>query len=167
MINFECSKCHASLAVDDNQAGLSAQCPQCGNINPVPGASRVNIEKFKARCAAATLSVPDEKSRLWCALCHLGGLLPSVPMNIIIPLVFWLIKKDELPAVDEHGRAAINFQLTCTVAYVISFLLLFVAVGFFLLAAVAIFNFIVCLIAVIRTANGQDAKYPFLIRFLA
>jgi uncharacterized Tic20 family protein len=168
MINFECPKCHASLAVEDSLAGLSAQCPQCGNINTVPGSRLTQMESdIKARCSKAALPAPDEKSRMWCALCHIGGIL-SFPLNIVVPLVFWLIKKDELPLVDQHGKAALNFQITCAIVYLISACLIWLfGIGMLIAVVTFLLNVIFSLIAVIKSATGKEAKYPFLFRFVS
>ena len=166
MINFECPKCHASLAVEDSQAGLSAQCPQCNNVNTVPGTPQMNC-CVKSKCSGVTLPAPDEKSRMWCAFCHIGGML-SFPLNIVAPLVFWLIKKDELPAVDVHGKAALNFQITCAIVYLISACLIWLfGIGILIAVVTFLLNVIFSLMAVIKSATGKEAKYPFLFRFVS
>jgi uncharacterized Tic20 family protein len=37
--------------------------------------------------------------------------LLSIP-GVVGPLIVWLIKKDTMPYVNEHGKEALNFQLT-------------------------------------------------------
>jgi uncharacterized Tic20 family protein len=48
-------------------------------------------------------------------LCHLLGLFTC----FVGPLVIWLLKKDEMPFVDHHGKEALNFQITLAIVYVI------------------------------------------------
>ena len=39
--------------------------------------------------------------------------------NVIAPLVVWLMKKDQMPFVDDQGKEAINFQISMVI-YTIS-----------------------------------------------
>src|SRR6185295_5600163 len=62
---------------------------------------------------------PSEKdARTWNMLCHLSALcgLLGVPFgNVLGPLIIWLVKKNEIPSVDVHGKAALNFQITVSI----------------------------------------------------
>src|SRR5687768_9744196 len=70
----------------------------------------------------------------WAMICHLAALSGFViPLgNVLGPLVVWLIKKDTMPLVDKHGKEALNFQITVTIAMVISIVLMFVLIGILL-----------------------------------
>ena len=54
----------------------------------------------------------------WAMLAHLSALamfaLPTLG-QIVGPLIVWLIKKDELPLVDQHGKESLNFQISMTI----------------------------------------------------
>lgn len=57
--------------------------------------------------------------------CHLGAFcgLIGIPFgNVFGPLVIWLIKKDEMPVVDAHGKESLNFQITVSIAIGVLFL---------------------------------------------
>ena len=58
--------------------------------------------------------VPPGPERQWCMWCHLSALSGLIiPMgNILGPLLIWQMKKAEFPALDWHGKAALNFQLS-------------------------------------------------------
>ncbi len=106
---------------------------------------------------------------MWAMFCHLAGLAGYVmPLvgNIVGPLIFWQLKKDEYPFVDEHGKEAVNFQISMTLYAVISLLLFVVCVGPFLLVAVAIVDLVFLLIAAVKANNGQSYRYPLTIRFV-
>ena len=105
----------------------------------------------------------------WAMLVHLSTLLGfvGIPLaNIIAPLVIWLIKKDTMPLVDDQGKEALNFQISLTIYGIVSFLLVFVFVGFFLLAALLIFDIVFTIIAAINAQKGIAYRYPLTIRFL-
>ena len=108
----------------------------------------------------------DEKN--WGMFCHIavftGFLIPFG--NIIAPLVLWLMKKDEKPFVDYHGKEVINFQLTLLIVVAVSWLLIFIVIGFFLLGAIGIFALIVTIIGAIKARQGEYYRYPLCIRFI-
>ncbi len=60
--------------------------------------------------------------------CHLSALvlLTRLPLgNVWGPLVVWLLRRNAAPTVDQHGREALNFQLTMTLVFVALSLLAF------------------------------------------
>ena len=108
-------------------------------------------------------------AQMWGMFCHLAALAGfiGVPLGHIIgPLVIWLIKKDDYVMVDEQGKESVNFQISMTIYSVVAGILIFVIVGIFLLIALAIMNFILVIMASIKTSNGESFRYPFTIRFL-
>ena len=112
---------------------------------------------------------PDNTERTWAMCCHLSALagLLGIPFgNVIGPLVIWLIKKDEFPAVDREGKKALNFQISVAIYMLACVPLIFALVGFLLLPAVGIFAVIMTIIAAIRTSNGEDFRYPLSITFI-
>lgn len=104
-------------------------------------------------------------------LCHLSALAGLfLPFgNLLGPLLVWQLKKNEIPAIDRHGKDSLNFQLTITiftlVAGVIACALAFVCIGFILLPLVALLpiaGFIFAVIAAIKANNGETYQYPYL-----
>ena len=108
----------------------------------------------------------DEKT--WGMLCHLIALSGFiVPFGCIIgPLIIWLIKKDEMPFVDDQGKESLNFQLTMLIAFIVAALLMVVFIGVFLVMVVAIFDLVMIIIATIKANDGIRYRYPWAIRFL-
>lgn len=106
--------------------------------------------------------------RTMAMLCHLLALSGYViPFgNIIGPLVMWLVKKDEMPFVDEQGKESLNFQITVMIAMIVSFVLVFVIIGFFLLIAIGIGSLVLVIIATIKANEGTHYRYPLTIRLI-
>ena len=106
--------------------------------------------------------VTTKDERMWAMLCHLSALTGFVvPMGSVIgPLIVWLIKKDEMPLVAEHGRKSLNFQITMLIAYIVCFILMFAVIGVILLPLVAIFSFIMVVVGAIKTNDGKEFNYP-------
>lgn len=113
---------------------------------------------------------PTEKdARMWNMLCHLTALLGFVGVpfgNIIGPLVIWLIKKNEIPSVDEHGKAALNFQISITIYSFVALVLCLILIGYVLLFALVIVDIIFVIMAAVKANNGEPYKYPMTINFL-
>jgi len=104
----------------------------------------------------------------WAMLCHLSALVGFViPLgNILGPLVIWLIKKDEYPLVADQGKEALNFQISMTLYYIISAILIIILIGIVLLIGLAIFSLIVTIIAMVKANEGVAYRYPMCIRFI-
>lgn len=114
------------------------------------------------------VNAPDKDARLWGMLCHLvafsGYVIPFG--NVLGPLVVWLIKKDEMPFVNDQGKESLNFQLTMFIAVIVSAILMLVFVGFLLLGVLIIYQIIVVIIASIKANEGVRYRYPYTIRFI-
>ena len=111
---------------------------------------------------------PSHDDRLWAMFAHLAALAGYViPLgNIVGPLVVWLIKKEEMPFVDEQGKESLNFQITMMIAAIVSALLMLVLIGFLLLFAVAIFDIVMVIIASIKANDGEHYQYPLTLRLI-
>lgn len=108
------------------------------------------------------------EERTWAMLCHLGVLGGHlIPFgNLIIPLVLWAIKKDGSDYIDYHGKESINFQISLTIYFAVTFLLAFVLVGFLIMLPLWIFSVIVVIIAGLKANEGEYYRYPLSIRFI-
>lgn len=119
---------------------------------------------------------PESQARTWNMLCHLSVLSACVGVpfgNILGPLLVWQIKKNEFPSVEIHGRAALNFQITVTIAAfasaVVAVVLSFFCVGYLLFPLVILIGLaglVFSVIAGIKASNGEDYKYPYSFEFV-
>jgi len=106
----------------------------------------------------------------WEVACHLAGFsgyLTGVGW-ILGPLIVWLLKRTENPAVEEHGKEALNFQISILIYGVILALLGFVTcgVGFFLLIPLSIAHVVLMILAAIKAGNGESYRYPCTLRLV-
>jgi uncharacterized Tic20 family protein len=113
---------------------------------------------------------PTTSERNWAVFCHLGGfavyLLPFAFGHVLVPLVIWLVKRNESPFVDENGREALNFQISVTIYTIGAAILAFVLVGFALLAVLAVYQFVFMVIASVRASQGEVYRYPLTLRLI-
>jgi uncharacterized protein len=150
------------------------KCAKCGLINP-PSAQICDCGyHFETKDTEVTSKVIEKISqeqkdeRLWAMLCHLSALSGYViPFGHILgPLIIWLIKKDELPLVDDQGKEAINFHISISIYAIISAILTLLVIGLVMLIAVGIFSIVMSVIAAVQANKGIAYRYPLRIRFL-
>jgi len=136
-----------------------------GTSNQETTAIPVQSAPNPARAPAAT-AVAEERN--WAMGAHLSALLGFVlPFgNIIGPLVVWLTKKNESPLIDQEGKESLNFQISMSIYMMISAFLILVIIGLPMIFGFAIADFVLTIIAAIKTSNGERYKYPITIRFL-
>ena len=107
----------------------------------------------------------DPDARNMAMLAHLLGAF----LGIFGPLIIWLMKKDEMPFVDQQGKDALNFHITLLIAYLVSsdawIVLSFVTCGFgsflFLPAIVGIAQIVLGIMAGMEASQGKRYEYPF------
>ncbi|MDU4253217.1 DUF4870 domain-containing protein [Pseudomonas sp.] len=106
---------------------------------------------------------PSREARQWAMFCHFAAFLGFIfPFgNLLGPLIVWQIKRESDPFVDRQGKEALNFQITVSLAVVVSCLLMLVVIGFFLLGLVSIGALVLTIIAGIKANEGLDYRYPF------
>lgn len=112
---------------------------------------------------------PSAEARKWAMLCHYAAFAWFVaPMigNVIGPLVVWQLKRESDPYVDAQGREALNFQLTLSLALMVCWLLVWILIGFPLMALVSVVGLVLTIIGGIKANEGRPWRYPFCIRFL-
>lgn len=135
------------------------------DVNPTPTTT-------PAQAPAA--GTPSMQERQWGMAAHLSafsGLL--VPLGSILgPLIVWLIKKDEMPFVNDQGKEALNFNI---LVGIIAAVLLVMTVGTFGIGMLLTLplGFATCLIwviftiiAAVKTNEGVAYRYPINLRLV-
>jgi uncharacterized Tic20 family protein len=113
------------------------------------------------------MSVPDHYAgsdeRTWSVVVHLSALSALfIPLGHLLgPLVIWLIKRSDMPMVDRHGKEALNFQITVTLASFLCGLLYFVGIGVILLFVLLVADAVLVIMAAVKTSRGEAFRYPF------
>ena len=107
--------------------------------------------------------------RTWSAFCHASALLGvffHFPGHLLGPLIVWLIKRDDAPEIDTHGKEAVNFQISMLIYNVVAAIFCLILVGFVFLFVLWILNAIFVIIAAIQASDGKFSRYPMTIRFI-
>jgi uncharacterized Tic20 family protein len=105
----------------------------------------------------ATFSGDD---KIWAIFCHLSLLLG---VGFILPLVVWLVKRDDSPVVAAHAREALNFHLSLYLYGLLSVVLVFVCIGYFVLLGLVVLGFICAILAAVEASKGAFFRYPLTI----
>ncbi len=156
---FSCPKC----GFEQEQ---SPSCVQCGVFFHKITAAYEDSRRLEAdvkTASATTGPAMDVKEECkWAMACHLSALSGFlIPFgNVIGPLVVWICKKNQSEFVNEHGKTALNFQLTLTI-FIFGSLLLSVLNSFLLMvlipvvAILSIYNLFIIITSGIKANNGE------------
>jgi uncharacterized Tic20 family protein len=105
----------------------------------------------------------DEK--LWAIGCHLSIFL-GVPF--ILPLIVFLVKREESALIAAHAREALNFHLSLLLYAVccLPFFFFLFCIPLMVLPPIWLAGFILAIIAAVKASEGGFFKYPLTIPFL-
>jgi uncharacterized protein len=132
-----------------------------------------------------------EDAKTWGMLCHLavfaGFVVPFG--NIFGPLTVWLMKRDSIPEVMEHGKESLNFQISITLYSIVAIIVVIAALlgsaaqsisgepgmevllftgawvlGFILLTVIEL---VFIIVATVRASRRESYRYPLSIRFIS
>ncbi|NNE68243.1 MAG: DUF4870 domain-containing protein [Pyrinomonadaceae bacterium] len=114
------------------------------------------------------MSLQTQEERQMGMFLHLSQLANVVlpPAGIVLPIVIWQIKKEEMPALDAHGKMAVNWLISSFIYIIISLPLMLLLIGFFTAIAVGICGMVFPIIAAVKANNGEFWEYPLTIKFL-
>ncbi len=103
----------------------------------------------------------NKEERTMAMVAHLTGII-----GFLGPLIVWLIKRGEMPFVDDQGKEALNFQITMLIAWVVCMLLTIVVIGVFLFPVLFVVNIIFCIMAGLKANEGVAYRYPYTLRLI-
>ena len=121
---------------------------------------------------------PADDDRTYAVLMHLSVLAHLVIpyIAVAIPIVMWMSRRDRSAFVDDHGREAVNFQLTLIlylfVLPVLGVILTVLTLGLGIIVLIPliflpyVLSIVGMILAVKHTNRGELFRYPMTIRFL-
>jgi uncharacterized protein len=106
------------------------------------------------------------RSSFWPVVCHLLFLLtiPFFFVGTIATFLVWQLAGKQDPHTEDQGREALNFQINIGI---LVFLLGLTCVGWPLLALIWVLAGIYCLVAASHAAQGENYRYPWILRIVA
>ncbi|MDB4673280.1 DUF4870 domain-containing protein [Verrucomicrobiales bacterium] len=120
----------------------------------------------------------DEKveNKLMLILVHFVGLFGALTVvgNAILPLILWVLKRNDTQGMDREGRAAVNFQLAMSCLILVLAMFGWLPLGEsiskiagFFARLVVIYNVVMSVWAVAMVNIGKPAPYPKFYDFLS
>lgn len=109
---------------------------------------------------AQPVSPSDDKT--WATLTHVGMIL----FWFLGPLIVYLVYKDRSRWIKLHATESLNFGILVSIVYVISFVLMFVVIGYITWAAMGIVALIFGILGAMAANRGEYKPYPFNIRMI-
>jgi uncharacterized protein len=100
---------------------------------------------------------------------HLTQLLTYVTGfgGLIVPLILWVTQKDKVEAMNEHGKAIINFQISLIIYAILSIpAILLLGLGILMLVVIGVLGFVLPIINAIKASNGEPPSYFGSIQFI-
>lgn len=102
---------------------------------------------------------------MWGMLTHFGGALGGFTSafglpggNVIIPLIIWLIKKDNSAFLNDQGKEVLNFQIWILI---LSLICLVTCIGAPLIIPIGIGALVLGIVGGIKANEGIAYRYPF------
>ena len=113
--------------------------------------------------------------RLWAMIAHLSAPIATIVsagwLNIVGPLVVYLVKKDSSPFVRNASAGAFNFVLTTWLMSIIGWILTFTVIGAIigipLIIIGSLGSIVLGIVGAIKTWNGESYAYPWQLKVLS
>jgi len=104
----------------------------------------------------------DKETRQWAMFIHFSILAGwIIPIGgLIVPILLWQIKKDELPGIVPHAHVVLNWIVSSLVYALICLVLTFVVIGVFGFMALALATVIFAIVGGIKANDGELWEYP-------
>jgi uncharacterized protein len=105
--------------------------------------------------------------RTYALFMHLSLILANVAIPIVPALILWLIKRKESAFLDDHGREALNFQISLLIYFCVSLVLVMACfVGVIGIAAVYVLGIVGMVMAASAANRGEYYRYPATLRLI-
>ena len=113
--------------------------------------------------SAPSAPAVSSDDKIWAVLCHLSLLLG---VGFVLPLIVYLVKKQDAPATAEQAKEALNFHISVYIYAFVSVLLCTVLIGFLLFPVVIIGSMVCAILAAVKASHGEPYRYPLTVRLI-
>ncbi len=103
----------------------------------------------------------EQESKNLALLCWLGTFF----FGIFSGLIFYLLKKDD-DYVFDQAKEALNWSITAMAAYLLAYVLSFIAIGVLLIPVIGLCHLIFCIMGVVACYQGKTFRVPLAIRLI-
>ncbi|MBF0564109.1 MAG: DUF4870 domain-containing protein [Nitrospirae bacterium] len=115
-----------------------------------------------------TVTPPTSDENLFCIISWLGPLIgyAIVIGNILVPLIVLITKGKQSEFIAYNARESLNFQISMTIYWICTVILMYVLIGILIAVPLAIFQIYVMIKATIKSSNGERYRVPMCIRLV-
>ncbi len=103
---------------------------------------------------------PNSDDQLWIVFSHISLLLG---VGILLPLIVYLVKKDDSPRVSNHAKEALNFHISIIIY---SLACGITCVGIPLIPFIGIAAMVLSIIAAVKASDPVQYRYPLTLRLV-
>lgn len=134
-------------------------------VNPVEPSnpSRIPPPTSPPPATPAKRSNVTGSDKLWAILSHISGLFG---IWFIIPIIVYLVMRDESDYVAENAKEALNFHISLLIYAICSALLIFMLIGIPLLVVLGLGALVLSIVAAVKASDGSIYRYPLTIRLV-
>ena len=118
----------------------------------------------------------SDSDRIYAMWMHLGALLGAIAAAvsggigfwapILIVWVMWMTRRHRSSFIDDHGREAINFQISLIIYFGLAMLTFLCGIGIMLALAVIVGQAVFLILAAIAAQRGNLYRFPVTIRLV-
>lgn len=115
---------------------------------------------------------PTKDEKMWAMFLHLGGAVGGLAIqmavgipggSLLIPLIIWLIHKDNSRFLNDQGKEVLNFQLCL---FALCLVLLITCIGVVLIVPVMIAAMVLGIVGAVKANEGVAYRYPATYRLI-
>lgn len=121
-----------------------------------------NEVENKETTATRVLPEQEAETRRWAMFLHFsvlaGWLVPFA--GVIVPILLWQLKKDELPGIVPHAHVVMNWLVSTLIYFTICLVLTVVLVGILGFYILALATLVFSILGGIKANDGELWEYP-------
>ncbi len=92
--------------------------------------------------------------------------LLTLVSGFIGPLILWLVKRDESPFLDHHGKEALNFQISLIFYWIGTIIAMLFLIGLLIIPILLIVQLLFPILAAVAGNRGDYYRYPLTLRII-
>ncbi len=104
----------------------------------------------------------QRETNQWAMFIHFsmlaGWVIPLA--GIVVPILLWQLKKDELPGIEPHAHVVMNWIVSSLVYAVICYILLLIVIGVFGFFILGVLTVIYAIVGGVKANDGELWEYP-------
>ena len=153
---------------------LAQQLEQLDNLRASGSLSEAEFQNAKEKLLSSDAkplhkiagTIHGIEERTYCTLMHISQLLIWSGVGILVPILMWVLGKDQSELVHQHGNRMMNWLISSFIYGVVSALLVIFLIGVPMAIVLCILSVVFPILAALKANDGHLWSYPLTIKFL-